>query len=61
MSEQMAYAIGVGMIGKAALDAAGRNPEKINDYRTMMVLAIAFADALAILGLVAAIIGSVMA
>ena len=54
-------AISVGVIGAAALNAAGRNPEKINDYRTMMVLAIAFADALAIIGLVVAIIGNVMA
>ncbi|MDR1197252.1 MAG: ATP synthase F0 subunit C [Candidatus Nomurabacteria bacterium] len=53
-------AIAVGMIGSAALNAAGRNPEKINDYRTVMILAIAFADALAIIGLVAAIIGSSM-
>ena len=53
-------AIGVGLIGAAALNAAGRNPERINDYRTLMVLAIAFADALAIIGLVAAIIGNTM-
>ena len=53
-------AISVGLIGSAALNAAGRNPEKINDYRTLMVLAIAFADALAIIGLVAAIIGNIM-
>lgn len=53
-------AISVGMIGTAALNAAGRNPEKVNDYRTLMVLAIAFTDALAIIGLVAAIIGSTM-
>lgn len=53
-------AIAVGMIGFAALNAAGRNPEKINDYRTLMVLAIAFADALAIIGLVAAIVGNAM-
>ena len=53
-------AIGVGMIGTAALNAAGRNPEKVNDYRTLMVLAIAFTDALAIIGLVAAIVGNTM-
>lgn len=53
-------AISVGLIGRAALNAAGRNPEKVNDYRTLMVLAIAFTDALAIIGLVAAIIGSTM-
>lgn len=53
-------AIGVGLIGNAALNAAGRNPEKINEYRTLMILAIAFADALAIIGLVAAIVGNAM-
>jgi F-type H+-transporting ATPase subunit c len=53
-------AIGVGLIGSAALNAAGRNPEKINEYRTLMVLAIAFADALAIIGLVVAIVGNAM-
>lgn len=49
-------AIAVGMIGKAALTAAGRNPEAANDLRTMMILAISFADALAIIGFVAALI-----
>jgi F-type H+-transporting ATPase subunit c len=53
-------ALAVGLIGSAALNAAGRNPEKIGDYQTMMILAIAFADALAIIGLVAAIIGNAM-
>ncbi|MDR0956011.1 MAG: ATP synthase F0 subunit C [Candidatus Nomurabacteria bacterium] len=52
--------IGVGMIGAAALNAAGRNPEKINQYQSLMILAIAFTDALAIIGLVAAIVGNVM-
>ena len=56
-----AAAITVGLIGTAALNAAARNPEKTNDYRTLMVLAIAFADALAIIGLVAAIVGKTMA
>ncbi len=49
-------AIGVGLIGMAALNALGRNPEKGNDIRTMMILAIAFTDALAIIGLVLALI-----
>lgn len=49
-------AIGVGMIGNAALNALGRNPEKANDIRTLMILAIAFTDALAIIGLVLALI-----
>ncbi len=53
-------AIGCGMVGTAAMNAAGRNPEKINDLRTMMILGISFIDALAIIGFVAAIVGKVM-
>jgi F-type H+-transporting ATPase subunit c len=49
-------AIGVGMIGSAALNAAGRNPEKIKEYQTLMVMAIAFTDALAIIGFVVSFI-----
>ena len=53
-------AIGVGLIGFAALSAAGRNPEKIGDIRTLMVLAISFTDALAIIGIIVAILSKVM-
>lgn len=47
--------IGIGLIGAAALNAAGRNPEKLNDLRTLMITAIVFVDALAIIGLVVAL------
>ena len=30
-------ATGAAIVGAAAMNAAGRNPEKINDLRTMMV------------------------
>ena len=53
-------ALGAGMVGAAAMNAAGRNPEKINDLRTLMILGISFIDALAIIGFVAAIVGTVM-
>lgn len=53
-------AIGVGLIGFAALNAAGRNPEKVGDIRTLMVLAISFTDALAIIGVIVAILSKVM-
>lgn len=53
-------AIGVGIIGNAALNAAGRNPEKVGDIRTLMVLAISFTDALAIIGIIVAILGKFM-
>ena len=53
-------AIGAGIVGAAAINGAGRNPYKINDLRTMMILGISFIDALAIIGFVAAIVGKVM-
>lgn len=53
-------AIGAAMVGSAAMNAAGRNPEKINDLRTMMILGISFIDALAIIGFIVAIVGKVM-
>lgn len=51
-----AAALSIGTIGYAALTAVGRNPEKVNDIRTVMILAISFVDALAIIGLIAAIV-----
>lgn len=50
-------AIGVGFIGMGAMNAAGRNPEKIKELQSLMILAIAFVDALAIIGIVVALIG----
>lgn len=49
-------AFGVGYIGAAALNALGRNPEKLADIRTLMITAIVFADSLAIIGIIVAII-----
>jgi len=49
-------AMGVGLIGAAALNAFGRNPEKLSDIRTLMITAIVFADSLAIIGIIVAII-----
>ncbi len=37
-------ATGAAIVAASALKAAGRNPEKINDLRTMMVLGISFVD-----------------
>jgi len=53
-------AIGVGIIGNAALNAAGRNPEKAGTIQQLMILAIAFTDALAIIGIIVAILSKVM-
>jgi F-type H+-transporting ATPase subunit c len=48
--------IGIGMIGKGAMDAIGRNPEAAGKIQTAMILAIAFAEAIAIYALVVALI-----
>ena len=48
--------IGIGIIGGKALEAIGRNPEVENKVRTMMILGIAFAEAVAIYALVIALI-----
>jgi F-type H+-transporting ATPase subunit c len=49
-------ALGAGLVGSAALNAAGRNPDKAGDYRTLMILGISFIDALAIIAIIVAII-----
>ena len=49
-------ALGVGAIGGAALNALGRNPEKLSDIRTLMITAIVFADCLAIIRIIVAFI-----
>ncbi len=47
--------IGIGMLGAAAMNAIGRNPEARGAILTNMILAIAFAEALGIYALIAAI------
>jgi F-type H+-transporting ATPase subunit c len=48
--------IGIGLIGSKAMDAVGRNPEASSKIQTLMILAIAFAEAIAIYALVVALI-----
>ena len=49
-------AIGLGMLGAKAMEAIGRNPEAAGQIQTNMILAIAFAEAIAIYALVVAIL-----
>jgi F-type H+-transporting ATPase subunit c len=49
-------AIGIGLIGAKAVEAIGRNPEATSKIQTNMILAIAFAEAIAIYSLVIALI-----
>ena len=48
--------IGIGILGKGAMEAIGRNPEAAGEIRTNMILAIAFTEAVAIYALVVALI-----
>ncbi|MCL4364382.1 ATP synthase F0 subunit C [Patescibacteria group bacterium] len=51
-----APATAIGRIGSSAVEALGRNPEAEGQIRTTMILAIAFAEAVAIYVLVVALI-----
>jgi F-type H+-transporting ATPase subunit c len=48
--------ISIGMIGSAAMNALGRNPEARGPIFTNMILAVAFAEALGIYCLITAIL-----
>ena len=48
--------IGIGFIGRGAMEAIGRNPEAAGEIRTVMILAAALAEAVAIYAFVIAII-----
>ena len=48
--------IGIGLIGAKAMEAMGRNPEVSGLVQTNMILAIAFAESIAIFSLVIALL-----
>jgi len=48
--------IGIGLIGSKAVEAMGRNPEATSTVQTNMILAIAFAESIAIFALVIALL-----
>lgn len=49
-------ALAIGLLAAKALEAIGRNPEASGKIQTAMILAIAFAEAIAIYALVVALI-----
>ena len=53
--------IGIGILGSGAMQALGRNPEARGPIMTNMILAIAFAEAIAIYALIVAIILAMIA
>ena len=52
----MIPAAAIGYIGASGLKAIGRNPEAASKIQTAMILAIAFAEAIAIYALVVALV-----
>jgi len=52
----VAPALAIGWIGSKGVEAIGRNPESAGKVQTSMILAIAFAEAVAIYALVIALI-----
>ncbi len=53
--------LGIGILGYGAMQALGRNPEARGPIMTNMILAIAFAEAVAIYALIIAIILAMVA
>lgn len=49
-------ALGIGMLAAKAMEAIGRNPEAVGKIQVPMLLAMAFAEAIAIYALVVALI-----
>ena len=49
-------AIAIGLIGSSAVKAISRNPEASSKIQTSMILAIAFAEAIAVYALVIALV-----
>jgi F-type H+-transporting ATPase subunit c len=47
--------IGIGMLVSRAMEALGRNPEALPAIQTNMILGVAFCEAIAIYGLIVAI------
>ena len=48
--------IGIGLLASKAMEAVGRNPEAASKIQYLMILAIVFAEAIAIYALVVALI-----
>lgn len=49
-------ALAIGLMGKSAMEAIGRNPEAAGRLQTILILVVAFAEAIAIYSLVVALI-----
>jgi F-type H+-transporting ATPase subunit c len=50
--------IGIGNIGKGAVESIARQPEAANDIRANMIVAAAFVEAVALFAVVVALLGN---
>jgi len=50
--------IGIGMIGKGAVEGIARQPEAANEIRSSMIVAAAFVEAVALFAVVVALLGN---
>ena len=50
--------IGIGQIGKGALEGMARQPEATNDLRTNMIVAAALVEAVALFAVVVSLLGN---
>ena len=52
--------IGIGKIGGQAMDAMARQPEKMGDLRSSMIVAAALVEGVALFGVIIAVLASVL-
>lgn len=52
--------LGIGRIGGQAMDAMARQPEKIGDFRSSMIIAAALVEGVAFLAVIVALLAVVM-
>ncbi|MFN5987567.1 MAG: ATP synthase F0 subunit C [Chitinophagaceae bacterium] len=50
--------IGIGQIGKGAVEGSARQPEAANEIRSNMIVAAAFVEAVALFAVVVALLGN---
>lgn len=56
----MGAGLGIGRIGAQAMDAIARQPEKIGDLRSSMIIAAALVEGVAFLAVIVALLAVVM-
>lgn len=56
----LAAGIGIGQIGKGAVESIARQPEAVGDIRSSMILTAAFVEGVALFGVIAGLLAVVM-